>query len=322
MRRFTVSLPLVVATLLYSSRGHTQEAAAAEALFDSGRAAIANGDFSRACEQFRESGRLDPAVGTDFNLADCEEKRGRLATAWELFVSVEQRLPPGDERIDVAERRAQALEARVPKLTLRLAPGAPLDSTVRDGKVALGAATLGVALPLDPGRHEFVVSAPGRAPRRFEITLAEGDARVLDVTPGALANSAIVSESPPDARDAASIPHDSSRHSSTRTLGFVLGGVGVAGLGAGAVTGLMVLGKKSTLDASCDARKVCSQAGVDAAQSGRTLEIVSTVGWIVGAVGLGAGAYFVLTSGTGEARTVAGIAPIPAGAQLSVTRNF
>ena len=37
--------------------------------------------------------RLDPAIGTVFNIADCEEKLGRLATSWTLFQEVVQRLP-------------------------------------------------------------------------------------------------------------------------------------------------------------------------------------------------------------------------------------
>src|SRR5262245_31877335 len=58
---------------------------AAEALFEEGRSALAAGDLDLACARFRESNRLDPAVGTVLNLADCEEKRGKLATAWTLF---------------------------------------------------------------------------------------------------------------------------------------------------------------------------------------------------------------------------------------------
>ena len=58
-----------------------QNPAAAEALFEQARAAMAAGSYELACARFRDSDRLDPAIGTRFNLADCEEKRGRVATA-------------------------------------------------------------------------------------------------------------------------------------------------------------------------------------------------------------------------------------------------
>src|SRR4051812_11420178 len=109
------TLPLMIALLAAAGPAHAQEAAA-DALFDSARTALAKGDFERACEQFRASDKLDPAPGTELNLADCEEKRGRLASAWELFRTVEEKLSANDERLPVAHGRALALEARVPRL--------------------------------------------------------------------------------------------------------------------------------------------------------------------------------------------------------------
>ncbi|HEY1537431.1 MAG TPA: hypothetical protein VGF76_25600, partial [Polyangiaceae bacterium] len=182
MRKTAYALPVLLTILAASARAAAQEAAA-DALFDSARTAMARRDFYRACEQFRASDKLDPAAGTELNLADCEEKRGRLASAWELFRMVEEKLNPSDERVTVAHGRAQALQARVPRLTLELAAGAPKSSSVRDGSVELGSATFGISLPVEPGSHELVVSAPGFAARTFQIQLAEGEARSLVVSP-------------------------------------------------------------------------------------------------------------------------------------------
>ena len=65
----------------------------AEALFREGKAAMASGDYERACAKFRASEDIESAPGTLFNLAECEEKRGRIATAWTTFGQVLQRLP-------------------------------------------------------------------------------------------------------------------------------------------------------------------------------------------------------------------------------------
>src|SRR6185369_17293316 len=107
------------------------------------RAAMDRADFTAACEQFRASDKLDAAVGTELNLADCEEKRGHLASAWELYRTAAEKLSERDERLAFARSRIQALAPRLPKLTLTLAPGAPRQSAVRDGDVELGA-VLGV----------------------------------------------------------------------------------------------------------------------------------------------------------------------------------
>src|SRR5882724_4922471 len=131
---------LLVSALLISARGRADDSrdpAAAEALFRQGRAAAQSQDFSTACAKFRESNRLDPAVGTVFNIADCEEKLGRLATSWTLFQEVVQRLPPADNRRAIAEQRAGKLEPRVPKLSIRLARSDRSDVTVRRDGVSL-----------------------------------------------------------------------------------------------------------------------------------------------------------------------------------------
>ena len=62
-----------------------RDPAAAEVLFQEGRDAVQRGNWPLACSKFRESERLDPGVGTLMNLADCEEKIGRLASAWERW---------------------------------------------------------------------------------------------------------------------------------------------------------------------------------------------------------------------------------------------
>jgi hypothetical protein len=85
----------------------------------------------------------------------------------------------------------------------------------------------------------------------------------------------------------------------------------------------MVLGKKKTVDANCDDHKLYTQAGTDAASSGHSLQVITNVGWVVGVVGVGVGAYFVLSGGpSSDSRTTAAITPIPAGAALAVERTF
>jgi len=159
-------------------------AATAEALFESGHEAMSQGNYDTACARFAESNRLDPAVGSLLNLAACEEKRGRLATSWQLFKRVMNDLPPGDDRYPLAQRRASALRPRVPHVTLKLASDAPKQTTVKYGPVVLGQASFEVPLPFDPGEHKLVVGAPEREPRSYTVVVSEGETKVLTVGPG------------------------------------------------------------------------------------------------------------------------------------------
>ena len=302
----TLALSLSLSLTLHAppSYAQTRDPAAAEALFREGRSLSDAGDIAGACAKFRESDRLDPAVGTTFNIADCEERLGHLATAWTLFDEVAQRLPAADKRRTVSQKRAAALEPRLPKLSVKLVAGAPEGTRVTRDGVELGSASLGTPLPIDPGEHTVVVSAPGRAERPFKVIVSEREIRALEVAPGD------PSAAPVQTKPLATLPIETApppQHDS-RTLAYVLGGVGVAGFITGAVAGALVLQKKGVVSDHCNADKRCDDAGLAATRAGKTLGIVTTAGLITGVVGVGAGTYLILSAGSRENPTSASLA--------------
>jgi hypothetical protein len=283
---------------------------AATELFTQGREMLKTGDFDKACPLFAESLRLDPAVGTALNLAECEERRGHLASAlrgWQQAINLAEATQ--DERGQVAQQRYDTLVARVPHLTIVLAPDAPKGTTVLREEVVLGKAALGRPLPLDPGKHVITVRAPDHEDAVLTAILVEGETKTLTVAPG----PAIRPVAPPPK------PVELEDGSSQRTLAYVLGGVGAAGILAATVTGVMLLDSRKTVDAHCDDADRCDREGMDAADLGRTLVPINTIAWAVGVAGLGAGTYLYLSAPSGSGPTSGAR---PSGAYVQVGGSF
>jgi hypothetical protein len=313
-RRTTAALLLASALLAPAQAwAASKDAAEADALFRAGRKAMEARAYAEACPKFAESLRLDPAVGTLFNLANCEQKIGKLAEAYAHFHEVLAQLAPKDDRGPSARAHLAEMEPRLSRLTLARAPGEPdLLAISRDG-VALGAAAVGVATVVNAGDHEVTATAPGHADAHLHLTITEGERREIAVHAGP-ATASLAGPAPTDAGDGAG---------ARRTAGFVLGGIGIATLGVGAVTGALTLGKASIVKdpAHCNAALHCDEAGVAAAKAGGTLSVVSTATILAGAAAAAAGVVLVITSRT-RAPVTAGLVVSPLGAGIQVGRSW
>lgn len=248
----------------------------AQQLFNEGRVALDQRDFATACKKFAESHRLDPAAGTLMNRATCEQRRGRIATAWQLWREALDRLDPTDDRVRYVRTQAQALELRIPWLTIK--PGAPFPPRVavfRDG-VLLGETSLNIALRVDPGSHLILVRRKGHADQRYRIDLSEREQREILVRVGR------------------ELPHDEPEvESSSPTFGYVLAGLGVASMGGAVVTQVLMDQKKETIAANCP-NKRCNEEGFAAVQDGKKLLIANRILWGLGGTAFVGGVALVL----------------------------
>jgi hypothetical protein len=284
--------------LLNAKAAHAQDSAAtADVLFNDARAAMAAKKFDAACAKFRESNRLDPAVGTLFNLANCEAQRGQLVTAWTLYRQVLEKLRPDDSRASVAKAQVQSLDARIPRLTIRARGEMPAGTLVTVAGLALGPASLDSPLPLNPGRYAISVASPGRSTQEFSVALAEGDTAEFPVFVGASTSVRTPRVAPgAEVSQSESAGTDDDGRNSRELLAYTGIGVGAVGLTLGIITGLAGLHQESLGNQSCsEVTRTCNQAGYDANQSARSLATVSTVGFVVGVLAGGAGTYLWLT---------------------------
>lgn len=114
--------------------------------------------------------KASPAVR--FHIALCEEKLGRLAAALSDYEAarVAARNENSKEVLAMVEEPIARLTAEVPHVTLLLEAPPPGATIQVDGRT-LAAVGFGVAIPLDPGTHQIVVSAPGRVAFAHTVVL-------------------------------------------------------------------------------------------------------------------------------------------------------
>ncbi|MBX3230134.1 MAG: hypothetical protein KIT84_25125 [Labilithrix sp.] len=249
------------------------------------------GKCDEAISHFKESLRLDPRAVTLINLADCEEKTGKLADAMAHWSDAKLKArAEGKSAIEQeASARAAALDPKLPRLTVALARTAPEGTTVERDGVPLGAPSLGVALPVDPGDHVIIVKAEGRPDATFNVTLLEGDRKTVDVdaaaaaTPVAPAGPAKKEEKGGGGGMSPLVP-----------IGF---GLAIGGVAVGAIGGVIALGKGSDAEKACPNKACPTQEALDEVNAGKTWRTIATIGFIAGGVGAAVGVVGLIIGG-------------------------
>ncbi len=282
---------LVAVVVLSSHHAGAQDGqgdrAAAQALFDEAVRLRDEGATERACAKFEESLRLDAGVGTRFNLADCFERVGRLASAWTHFLEVAAatEMAGQPERAAAARDRAKKLEPRLARLRIEPVDPAP-GLVITRGGADVGQAQWGTAIPIDPGRYPIEASALGRRTWSKQVVIAkEGEEVTIEIPALAVGPADGQGSSAGGSSSGASQPSgggDDGGGSTLGTIGLVMGGVGLAGIGVGAAFGVIAMSKKNEVDDLCPDELQCTQEGIAINDEAKTAGYVSTVGFAAG----------------------------------------
>ena len=294
------------------------EKAAAEQLFVEAQALIGQNRFAEACPKLEDSEKRDPGIGTMLYLADCYEKIGRIASAWAQFREAEDLShKENDARAVVAKRHADALEPRLARLTINVSKEADLPGLViRRDLRELGATERNEAIPVDPGEHVVVVTAPHKKPwtRKLSISPVPSNTDLLVTA---------LTDAPPDpaAPQKQVLVDEPNKGNTQRVVGLVVGGVGVAGIVVGSVLGISA---KSTYDGSNNGHctnNYCDGTGTQNRHDAYGTATQSDVAWVIGGALLAGGAVLYFTAP--RAKLVnAGIAPTNGGARAGVGFSF
>ncbi len=279
------------------AQGSRTNPALAQALYDDARRLVDAGDYAAACPKFKASFELEPGGGTLLNLADCYEKQGKTALSWSTFkealASAER--DGRNERVAYANHHIQKLEARLAWLTVSI-PAAAREPgvTVSVDGVPLSEAAWGVAVPVDPGEHSIRAEAPGKLPfeRKLELGNEGGVREVVEIP---VLDEAAVPKAAVDV-DASTLPPPPAESGSTeRTVGWIVSGVGIAGLVIGSYFGLRAFSRWDERNALCEGG--CTKAAQTAGQEAEDAATLSTISVGTGVIALGVGAYLLLSAG-------------------------
>jgi hypothetical protein len=245
-------------------------------------------------------------------MARAYEKLGALVKARESYIKIQnEELPAGapqplrQAKAD-AEKELEALEPRVPYVSVVVQGAGPKPVTVTMDGIQVPAALLGVPRPVDPGEHKFEALAEGMDSALSSLTVREGHSETVVLTlhastaaplppPGYAPGVAPVPPPPvgyavnPTAPPAADTGHKAS------PLPWIALGVGAVGLGVGTVFAVQASSKVD------DANSLCTLPGPDGTNTycpsrasalddeARTAKTISIVGFVVGGLGVATG---------------------------------
>jgi tetratricopeptide (TPR) repeat protein len=273
--------------------------AAAQTLFDAAQELKKDGDFEQACDKFQKSQKLDPAIGTQLNLADCWEQLGKTASAWVNYIEVSQRSEAGERRAKFARERADAIKPKLIYLRLEVAQAVKGLVITRNG-IDIPEASWGAAVPVDPGEYELLAKAPGKLPWRDDVELND-EGEEFEVRVPAMANAALNSDEDfsPDEPDGGATDEAGNGQ---LIAGVVVGAVGIVGIGIGAAFAGIAHSTAAESEDNClpNDPNQCDAEGVSLREDAQSAQTVYVLSLALGGAATVVGLILILTAPDGD----------------------
>lgn len=297
MRRLAILLCLVIAPrVAWADDDSTKETA--RTLAYEGIELFERGEHAAALDKLERASSLVRAPTLALWRARALERLGRFVEAERAYSEAAGfELPEGadpalTEARDAAKTERAAIAARMPRIVVEVKGERAEAARVRVGERTVRP---GDALALDPGDHRVSVVA-GQQKTEQIVKLSPGETRRVVVE----LHDAVTPTGPrpPTPRE-----HEPAGEGQ-RLAGWIALGVGGAGLLVGGGAGLWALAQRSELDGACGGGR-CPDSERDAVDRYNATLTVSTLGFVIGAVGTAAGATLLLTAPTRSAPRVA-----------------
>ncbi|MBS2020549.1 MAG: hypothetical protein JST00_47275 [Deltaproteobacteria bacterium] len=317
--RTQVSLLVVAACLALAPAARADEPTAADAetalaLYKDGKALREKGELPGALEKLKAAHALVETPITALELGKTYVQMGKLVEAREVLLSV-SRIPvrknestkASDARTE-SEALAAQVKPRLASLTVRVKGATP--GKVQVDGVVVPPDAVSVPRILNPGSHVVVLDAGGKT-TQTDVTLAEGEARELEIAPPEASAPPVVTPPPivtPPPAPVVPPPTSAGGMSPLVPVGFTIAGVGIV---VGAITGAMTLSSASTVKDACTSDGRCpsrAQSDIDAA---KTTGTISTLGFVIGLAGAAVGVAGLFVSRPRDEARGAGLRIVP-----------
>jgi tetratricopeptide (TPR) repeat protein len=288
---------VVVLVLVTTGTASADQRSRADDAFRRGREAFKAERFAEACEAFEESQALDPQLGTQFNLAQCFEKIGKLASALAIYKELVA-VDTNAIRIRLTNDAIDALASRVPKIRVVIEQRPPgLVVSLQDARGSARPIDIDQPVLVDVG--DYKVLASGKGVRDWSAPVSGSEGQTTQVV--------VVLEARPDGGERVSIWHPRARGRLRAAGIFTAGGVAVLGSFA---LGVSAYSYHRDAEDVCGGGSMCpTQADVDAATAlrdkGQRRGTIATILFAVGAAGMGTGAVMYLLAKHAEPRVTA-----------------
>jgi hypothetical protein len=158
------------------------DVAKGDAAFEEAKRLESEGKLTEACAKFHESLTYNPhAIGTLLNVAVCEEKLGKIASALSHFTEARDRAREGnlEQHRKVAEEHIATLTPDVPHVTITLTEVLPETKLLVDDHAVLIEDASNLAV--DPGIRTIVVTAPDRVPYETKVSIDKGERKSVTI---------------------------------------------------------------------------------------------------------------------------------------------
>ena len=229
--RVLVTTVMMLAALASASRAHADERQACVTASEKAQQLRSAGKLGEAREQLNICGR-----------PECPKLVQQDCTQWmsELLASLPSVVPAAKDR-----KGRDIVEA---KLTV-------------DGKVVAEVLD-GTPIVIDPGVHTFLFESKGLPPLKEQVVVKPGEKnRIVTVTFATADDPTSGGSAATSAGAPTAPPHDSAGGSSAPVAAYVMGGVGLAALGAALYFDLTATGDAHDLRSTCSPN--CAQSDVD-----------------------------------------------------------
>jgi hypothetical protein len=267
------------------------EIATARQWFAEGLVREEKGEFSAALDLFRRAMQVKKTPQIIYHVGFCESRTGALV---EALVDLESaaslaRAAHADDVVTAAQAELADVKKRVPTIEVREAGGAKAARLIVDGN-AVALSMLRTAMPLDPGEHTVAIEYATGASSSKQVTLAERDARTVDLAPAAEAPAPSAAPTPGapapgTLAPAAAPPSTAPTERGPAVLPWTLVGVGGALVVGGAALFVAARTKEASIHDACPSRTQCDPS---LSSSYDTATLLNGLGIGLGVAGLAA----------------------------------